>query len=429
MKGTMRNRSIFFAAVCTVLLPLAHGEAAPALPPRLLAAEKQGQLIFLLPETHVGLRWQFDPYFERVIRPAFAAASVLLSERSEEVQLEQRLRYQACADDDPIERQVDPAVNDALPGILPKTIWGRVPPPAPVTGFSRFMRTELLIDDIYFHKYADAATTARERPPHDVPADATEGYAAHLMLGAPRPHLSVDTPDSLYQSYCWLPPSARNDLAASLLRMRDDEAGAGAGVLASPVTVDAGLTAMGKAYRAMLVQTVHTLDGDAVAPALTPTELGVARFVLAARNRGWIGRLPALAAGQRLPFLVLGAAHFPESNAGPGVIHLLRDAGYRVTLVRDREQLQGLLAQLPPAPAPTPTAAQTGWQRAALPGTCIPVPHNMLCSWGDKRALLTVIGDGGGRDVLTLCTVRATDWGKRSNCTSVHVPAGTVARK
>nr|WP_315212732.1 TraB/GumN family protein [uncultured Duganella sp.] len=421
----MRNRSIFFAAVCA--LPPAHGAPAPALPPRLLAAEKHGQLIFLLPETHVGLRWQFDPYFERVIEPAYAAASVLLSERSEEVQLDQGLRYQACADDDTVERQVDLAVNDALPKILPKTIWGRVPPPAPVTGFGRFMRTELLIDDIYFHKYADAATTAPERRPHDLPADVTEGYAAHLMLGAPRPHVSVDTPNSLYRAYCSLPPSARNDLAASLLRMRDDDAGAG--VAASPATLGASLAAMGKAYRAMLAQNAHTLDGDAVAPALTPTELGVERFVLAARNRGWIERLPALTAGQRLPFFVLGAAHFPDSNAGPGVIHLLREAGYRLTLVRDGGQLRGLLAQLPSPPPPVPTAAQTGWQRAAWPGTCTPVPHNLLCAWGDQRAMLTAIGDGGGRDLLTLCTARATAWGKRSNCTSVRVPAGTVVKQ
>jgi hypothetical protein len=425
----MRYQSIFLATVCTVLLPLAHGAAAPALPPRLLAAEKHGQLIFFLPETHIGLRWQFDRYFERVIEPAFAAASVLLSERSKEVQLEQGLRYRACADEDLIERRVDLAVNDALPEILPKTIWGRVPPPAPVTGFSRFMRTELLIDDIYFHKYADAASTSIERRPRNLPADVTEGYAAHLMLGAPRAHLSVDTPNSLYQSYCSLAPSARNDLATALLRMRDDEASAIAGVAGSAVTIEASLTAMDKAYRAMLVQNVDTLNGNAVVPALTPTELGVERFILVARNQGWIERLPVLTDGQRLPFFVLGAAHFPDSNAGPGLIHLLRDVGYRITLVRDGEHLRGLLAQLPPVSASVPTAAQAEWRRAAWPGNCTPVPHNVLCTWGDKRALLNVVGDGSGRDLLTLCTVHATVWGERSSCNSFHVPTGTVAKQ
>ena len=394
------------------------------MPARLLAAERDGQLLLLLPESHLGLRAQFDSYFKQVIAQAFAASSVLLAERSEDAQLDEGLRYKACADEDSSETEVDAAINEVLPEILPVTIWGRLPPPAPVTGFGRFMRVALLLDGTYLRKYADATSTWSEHQPKKVPASLAVSYARQLVRDAPRPQLSVDTPATSFGVYCAMSPVERNALATSLLRFQQEHTARDADYVLTQKTMRAGAVRVDTVYREALERNTRTIAGQA-APAFAHLEPpAIERFILAGRNRWWIEHLPELADGQRLPFFILGAAHFADSDSGPGMIRLLRDAGYQVSLVDNRRQLDGLLARLPPAPtvAATPPA-DAGWRRETWSGTCEPVPGNTICAWGNKRALLQVMGNGPGRNLMTLCTTKPTVWGPRSDCTSVNVPA------
>ena len=386
-----RHLSLVLAALCALAAQSPDASATSLhaayrpMPARLLAAERDGQLLLLLPETHVGLRSQFDRYFKQVIEPAFAASSALLAERSEEAQLDESLRYKACADEDSSETEVDAAINELLPTILPMTIWGRMPPPAPVTGFSRFMRVALLLNGTYLRKYADATTTLAQHQPKKVPASIALSYAAELHREAPRPQMSVDTPATMFDVYCAMSPVERNALARSLLRFRSDQITGDADFVLTQENMRAGAVRVDKIYRELLERNARTIAGQAMPASSQPAPPAVERFILAGRSRSWSEHLPELTTGQRLPFFILGAAHFADFDSGPGMIHLLRDAGYRVSLVENRRQLDGLLARLPPAPAVAPTPpTDVGWKRETWSGTCQTIPGNTICAWGNS---------------------------------------------
>ncbi|KQQ36094.1 hypothetical protein ASF61_07795 [Duganella sp. Leaf126] len=365
------------------------------MPPRLIAAERDGRLLLLLPETHAGLRDQYDHYFRAVIMPAFAASSALFSERSSPVQADTQLRYRPCADQQPDEAQVDAALNATLPELLPATYWGVQTPPAPVTGFSRFMRVQMVLEDAYFNSAGWYAPPWQPQPVPDLPSDLTTHYAARLMLDAPRRAVSVDTPDSSFKAYCSLTPAQRTALARAAMQQRLRQAGHAPPRDQLDRPVDAGaverqdlqdeVAQMDADYRQILKRIAQALErtdladpigkvgkidrnsendtndtndihgkvGKFANDASDQNQRAIDRYLLGARNRVWVAQLPQMTAGQRLPFMVLGAAHFLDADAdsGPGLLRLLRDDGYRLTLVQDRRQLAVLLRKLPPPPA------------------------------------------------------------------------------
>lgn len=417
-------------------------EAAPAgpLPPRLVAAERNGQLIFLLPETHAGLRIQYDRYFKTVIEPAFVASSLLLSERSAPVQAEPSLRYQACPDQQPDEAQVDHALNAALPELLPGSYWGVFPPSAPVTGFSRFMRFNLVFEDAYFNPTGRYAPPWQPQPTAQLPATVTVGYATRLMLDDPRPFASVDTPASSFQAYCSLAPAQRSALARAVLQMRLRQAGhappldqldqpENAAVLERR-ELEQNAARMEANYWqwvqriGLTVATSNAAAGAAAAdyPAIDQNQLDIERYLVVARNRQWLARLPQMTAGQRLPFMVLGAAHLPDSAAGPGLLRLLHDDGYRLTMVRNHAQLAALLHHLPAPLAKASPPADQPWQRTELDGKCIDLPHNQLCTWVGGGTLVNLDDNGAARQQITVCTTHDSAWGPRHNCATTSVP-------
>lgn len=412
------------AAAAAVSVSAANlNSAQRPMPARLVAAERDGQLLLLLPETHLGVRSEFDGYFKQVIEPAFAASRTLLAERSEDAQLDEGLRYKACSDEDSSEAEVDAAINELLPTILPMTIWGRMPPPAPVTGFGRFMRVALLLEGTYLKKYANATSTVAEHQPKKVPASIAASYAAQLYRDAPRAQRSLDTPATMFAVYCAMSPVERNALATSLSRFRPDEIARNNDMVLTQEKMRAGAARLDTTDRDLLDRNARIIAGQTAPASARTLPAAIERFLLDGRNRSWIAQLPELTEGQRLPFFILGAAHFADSNSGPGMIRLLRDAGYHMSLVENRRQLDGLLARLPPAAAMPPTPPpDVGWKRETWPGTCQTIPGNTICAWGNKRALLQVMGNGPGLNQMTLCTTTPTVWGPRSNCTSVNVP-------
>ncbi|TYQ21196.1 UNVERIFIED_ORG: TraB family protein [Zoogloea ramigera] len=436
----MRNLSMILTLCAMCFAGAAHATAAGPLPPRLVAAERNGQLIFLLPETHAGMRSQYDRYFKTVIAPAFVASSLLLSERSSPVQAESSLRYQACPDEHADEAQVDPALNAALPEVLPTSHWGVFPPSAPVTGFSRFMRFQLVFEDAYFNSTGRNTPPWELQPAPELPARLTTNYATRLMLDDPRPYASVDTPASSYHAYCSLAPAQRTALARAALQMRLRQAGHAPPLdqLGKPEDAAeierreleekaAKMDANYWQWVQRIALAINTSNAAATAmaedyPTRAPNQLDTDRYLLAARNREWLARLPQMTAGQRLPFMVLGAAHLPDTAAGPGLLRLLREAGYRLTLVRDHAQLTAMLHRLPPPLAkPSPSADQP-WQRTVLDGQCTDIPHGELCGWAGGGTVVTLADKGTAYNRLTVCVTHDTAWGPRNNCSTTDVP-------
>lgn len=436
----MRKLSLLVALWAMCPWGAAGASPAGALPPRLVAAERNGQLILLLPETHAGLRSQYDHYFKTVIAPAFVASSLLLSERSSPVQAEASLRYQACTDEQPDEALVDPALNAALPELLPASYWGVFPPPAPVTGFSRFMRFHLVLEDAYFNPTGRYAPPWEPQPTPLLPASVTLNYASRLMLDDPRASASVDTPTSNYQAYCSLAPVQRTRLARAALQQRLRQAGhappldqLGHQEDAAAVErreMEANAARMDANYRQWVQRIALAVDSNhgasqAAAPGYPTTDqnqLDIERYLLAARNRQWLARLPQMTAGQRLPFMVLGAAHLPDSEAGPGLLRLLRQDGYRLTLVRDHAQLAALLHRLPAPNAKAPPPADQPLQRTVLDGQCTDIPHGELCAWAGGGMVVNLVDNGTAQNQLLVCVTHDTDWGPRSSCSATSVP-------
>lgn len=276
------------AAVAAVSVSAANLNLAQRpMPARLVAAERDGQLLLLLPETHLGVRSEFDGYFKQVIEPAFAASSMLLAERSEDAQLDEGLRYKACADEDSSEAEVDAAINELLPTILPMTIWGRMPPPAPVTGFGRFMRVALLLEGTYVKKYANATSTVAEHQPKKVPASIAASYAAQLHREAPRPQRSLDTPATMFAVYCAMSPVERNALATSLSRFRPDEIKRNNDMVLTQEKMRAGAARLDKTYRDLLDRNARTIAGQTAPASAHTLPPAIERFLLDGRNRSW----------------------------------------------------------------------------------------------------------------------------------------------
>lgn len=413
-----------------------------ALPARLVAAERNGQLIFLLPETHAGLRSQYDRYFKTVIEPAFVASSLMLSERSSTLQTVPSLRYQACPDEQPDETQVDPALNAALPKRLPASYWGVFPPSTPMTDFSRFERFYLVLEDAFLNPAGrDAASSQPQPQPTQVlPARITVNYANRLMIDDPRSYASVDTPATSFHAYCSLAPAQRTALARATLQQLLRQAGHAPpldqlGKRENPEVLErreleVNAARMDANYRqwvqriALAVDSNHGASRAAISdsPTTEKNQLDIERYLLAARNRQWIARLPQMTAGQRLPFMVLGAAHLPDSEAGPGLLRLLREDGYRLTMVRNHAQLSALLHHLPaPLAKPSPPSDQP-WQRTVLDGQCTDIPHGELCGWAGGGTVITVVDNGSAHNKLTACVSRDTAWGPSNNCVTTSVP-------
>jgi len=404
----------------------ADATAAGPLPPRLVAAERNGQLLLLLPETHAGLRNQYDRYFQTVIAPRVCRVQPV-AERALITAPGRGLRYQPCPDQQPDETQVDAALNAVLPELLPASYRAVQPPPAPVSGFSRFMRFDPVMEDAFFNptgRYAPPwVAQAKPAVPADVTtnyASVTTNYAGRLMPYAPRPYAPVDTPVSSYQAYCSLAPAQRTALAQAALQKRLRQAGH-----APPPDqldrheddenverreLEADVARLDRHYRDWLRRITQTVAGEqgtaATSGAASPDgemidqhQRDRDRYVLAARNQVWIARLPRMTAGERLPFMVLGAAHLPDSSAGPGLLRLLREGGYRLTLVRNHAQLA---APNTPAPPHEPIRETT------LGGLCVDLPKRAMCTWVGGHTLVNLVDNGTPRSTLNLRATHET---------------------
>nr|WP_315397930.1 hypothetical protein [uncultured Duganella sp.] len=427
--------------VC-LLAVAAHAGAAPGFGPRLLLAEKDGRSALLLAESHIGSPAQEDDYFRDVIRPAFAASSALLAERSQPSWFD-RAYYQAgCDDDGAAEAALDPALNAALrrhrPAV-PQVLRGIVPSGHPET-LGRFMRFYMLFVNAHQRAYgaipADGAALAQG-------FKIRNAQSGVLLARAPRPAASVEGTDTWLRAYCALAPAQRATLISTVIASSDTP----------PMAQDAHQSAAAMraatyrhndaAYRQSLADLRATLNANPGetpgAPSLpadtmanahgapaagtvqdrsasTPAELALDQFTLVERSRAWIAALPAVLRRERLPFLALGAAHFPDGRAGPGLISLLRDAGYSVALVEDRRALDKALAAVAARP---PVRSEPALTAHALTGGCVRDGDNYGCDWSDNTTQYGLLNlPNTGKEAWSACFEREGMLGPEKHCVS-----------
>jgi hypothetical protein len=406
-------------AAAGLLLMASARAATPGTPARLLVAEKDGRAIFLLPESHIGTPAQQDAYFRETIRPAFAAASALLLERSLSARLSPDYYERRCDVEGPDEPALDADVNAALRAHPDPVLAHVLPLEGDLERLGRFIRFEMLLQAWIGRGHVQPADDAA----HAVPAvRVLPAQSGQLMMATPHPYRSVDDTASFFQAYCALAPAERSVLVRRLLDDLDaavqPQAGAEQDLAGMYRTIDATYQACLAAIRAALT---HPHGAAADVRHWTPTELITQRFLIAERNRGWIAQLPSVLASERLPFYAIGAAHFVDGPYGAGLITLLREAGYRVSLVPDRPALRAVLARVPAdagkadAPAPGP---------GLLAGKCIRIPGNYSCAWRDATTLYqaTLPSPSSPEELLTVCYRRRAADGPLDQCVTARVP-------
>lgn len=329
-------------AIVACALPLAAGAATST--PRLLFVQKDGHVAFMLPETHIGTPRQRDSYFASTIQPAFKASSMLLLEKGDTSHRDAEYAAKACQHEGADEAALDTALDAAI-ARHPATRAMRIKyTPQKLTTTSRFYRFDLLLRGLLnmspdmVDRAADAGPELRLLP----------SMSSRLMQAAPRPWRSLDSLAANFDAYCALSSADRVVLLSHYIDL--------AKVVAEPPSSASQQKQIDEVYsqtdaldQSSLTAIAATLDGTRATPPPSNNERSRVRntFMLVARNRGWMAQLPALFAARELPFFAIGAGHFVDGNDGPGLITMLREAGYTVVQVRDAAHLRTLLAGRP----------------------------------------------------------------------------------
>ena len=400
---------------------------------RLLLAQKDGRLALFLPESHIGSPAQEDNYFRTVIRPAFAASSALLAERSSVSWFDKTYDRAGCPEQGEIDMALDTALNDALrrhaPAVPPAL--RSISPVDRIDKLGRFIRFYLLFVDVHQREMGKA--------PVDT-ASSGRGFKVRnaqsrvLLTEAPRRDISVEDTSTWLRAYCAIAPTQRASLIADAVHQS----------AIPPDPADSHLTAAqlsaatyrinDAAYRQALANMRATLRAPFPAGGINappagkgprnanygrtwaPAELVMNKFMLVERSRAWVADLPAVLARERLPFYGLGAAHFADAPFGPGLITLLRAAGYTVSLVDDRPALEMALARLPP-----PTAAvEQPLKMRTLSGGCQRDGESYGCNWADKTTSYLVVNarQSQQQEVWSACFERERLLGPERSCVS-----------
>lgn len=405
---------------------------------RLLLVEKDDRIALFLPESHIGSPAQNDRYFRHVIRPAFAASSALLAERSNVSWLDETYFEAACPVESEAEAALDPALNTALrqhPPQVPPDLLPALRAMSPIDSIDRlgrFMRFYALFVNLHRRDSGAKLNTAGARS-----FKVRNAQSGVLLALAPHRAYSVEDTGTFMHAYCALQPTQRASLITDTITQSaqpdPDDASKSATALRT-----AAYQKIDAEYRQVLTDLRAAFPapfsaGPIAAPppvaentnylrTWTPAELAVNKFMLSGRSQAWIAELPNVLQRERLPFYALGAAHFADGPYGDGVITLLRNAGYTVSILRNRHELDAALARLP-APAGRP---ERPLSVHTLTGGCKRDGETYACSWNDKSTsyLLLNAQPTQHQEIWTVCFERESRIGPEKRCVSSERKVG-----
>ncbi len=422
MRSAVRYLRALLLAALLALTGTAIAAGSNGFGPRLLLVQKDGRSALFLPESHIGSPAQEDAYFRSVIRPAFAASSALLAERSSVSWFERGYDQAVCPDENADEAAMDDKLNAALRVRAPAvpSMLRSVAASERLATLGRFIRFHLLFVDV--HQRAMGRLPAQE-------SAAERGFKVRnaqsgiLLAEMPRRAVSVEDIGTWLQAWCATSPQQRAALIAATVAQSQQEsavAGAAPSIEAQRATTyrdnDADYQRELDRIRAALA--APTAPAGALPQRVsTPDELLLNRFMIVQRSRAWVEGMPAVLARERLPFYALGAAHFADSPAGPGLLTLLRSAGYSITLLRDRRALDTVLARMP---ARQSTAPATLPAMRALAGDCHTEGDSYGCSWSDQSTTYSVLNAQASQplEVWSACFQREGLLGPEQHCVS-----------
>lgn len=425
----MRRLGIRFviALLASLSAQLVSAQAGPdaKLGPRLLLVEKDGRMALFLPETHIGTPAQDDDYFRAVVRPAFSASSEVLAERSVAPWWDRSFDSAACPDEGAEEAALDGALTAAVSmhAVAPSPLLRAVTSPDNIGTLGRFIRFDRLFYDVHLRAIGQVQLPAGAASRSILMRNAQSGV---LLAGAPRRVATVENTGTMLHAYCSLPPAQRAALIAATIAQSDAQPGATKVEAPDASLKTASYRSIDAEYRQVLSciraglhrQGPAALNcGASEANQRTEPELTINRFMLVARGQTWVTGLAAVMQRERLPFYALGAAHFPDGPAGPGLVTMLRDAGYKLTLLENRHALMAVLKRLPALAPPSPNTLPT---MHTLAGGC---RHDGLaygCEWHDESVSYVILNPGSPdrQEIWSACFEHDGPLGPQKWCTS-----------
>lgn len=295
---------------------------------RLLAAEKGDHLSFFLPITHVGTSVEDGgAYLDDVIRIAFRQSTALYDESSLSVGPISWLND--CPKefvDGELDERLDKAFHEAVQG---SAFWNAN------TLFKKKVSR--------FTKMHHIVLSLGGQPPLDSTEPIIFRRPAQRLLHAEHhiPYESIETTDEIFTAYCDVDVEERHAFVRSLVSEGNSERARGQTTTPKQYLDDAATLYVGYLNLAMAELRGQKDIGQAVPESEFDIRLG--GVYIWPRNQLWIKRINQLAKTTAIPFYALGAAHFPTLESRKGLITLLREEGYSLTLITDRNELNKIL--------------------------------------------------------------------------------------
>lgn len=358
----LRNFSLFFLLPTVVLFPsLASAEE---IHPRAYLVTKGDSAAMIVGETHTHTPLEFDSYYDRVVKPGFQAAQIALLEGdfgTETPMNEGLSRYSPCEHDDQHGGRLNDKLNPRLAELNNIMSHSNLTYPGLDTPdlFPERLLTSFL-EGFYVGEVLPKIRAAQKNPVDD------QGVSLRLRLEAVKadhryPKINaLDTLSESRERFCSAPAEYRQDYLVNIVdaiiggvHMLDDVRKTGVAFNYEP-----------------LVQSMytHTLDCvDATSPCTYASQRGNDSKVeyyglvcpnnkvfftlgLQDRTRTWLPKIITAMNNNQRTFVAVGALHLPDlrydNEDYPGLLTLLRKAGYKVTPIRGEQDIQETLLKL-----------------------------------------------------------------------------------
>lgn len=326
------TRGAFAVMIFMSLLSFSRAEDLP----RLFLVERGNSAAFFLPITHLASAVEInDRYLDQIIRPAYDSSTELLDETAA---IGPENFFVSCDAHEISDASIDPALDNEFSLAVAGSYWDSFDPlmRANVGRFMKFLMVFL--------------------PPEKQHANPQDLYTsppvqAILFQQEKKPHSSIESVSDMFNAYCSLSVSERELLiryAISISR--------------TPETSQIELMRkkipkmLSSQYLEELQKAVVTLNSVSppqssisqrvlLAPAVDE-KAAYGKYALALRNKNWMNTINKISEQPGTAFYALGAAHFADGPNRQGLISLLRENGYRVSLIKSPDQIKKILQNI-----------------------------------------------------------------------------------
>jgi hypothetical protein len=343
----MRTKQSFWVTAIAGLATLLTANADAA--PRLFAVQDQGKLAFILAESHLATRVELDRYFSEVVMRAARASTSYADEGPPGLYFEPANLTDCNGLDSAAAKreQSTSLLNQAL-----EVHTGRLAIGSIAKSGSKEELRQFISGYPFFLKLIEVKEQvgAMINSP-ELAKLANKGVPAarifeRIVIAQKGKRAFVETTADFKRAFCAVPAHYQHGVVEAYVER-----------LTKPNVPKIDLQLAERCYLTTLAASHRqACKGDLnkpcdQAPLAYPINgceaLGrwgdeYYRFAIAARNVTWIVHMERLISEGRT-FFSLGGAHLPDTTLGPGILSLLRERGYSITLVEDARQLDLIL--------------------------------------------------------------------------------------